>query len=135
MIASPEVLFEVLRQIRDLSDLEVDRRYENPNDTALAVFLLLVTLVDTDYAFITADLVDRAQQCWYAKHIARRILTPYNISSSNTRPSLSHTMSLSDEMSIVLNPATLQRKLSFHRKANTSENKESDIVPEVLNWR
>ena len=56
MSTSREATSEVLRQISQLSALEIDRKYENPNDTALAVFLLLVTLVDSDYSIVVGDL-------------------------------------------------------------------------------
>jgi hypothetical protein len=85
MLTSPSARDAVLEQLQSLSRLEIDRRYENPNDTALAVFLLLTLIVDTDLAMIAADLVDRAPQCWYAQKIARKILTPTAIASDNTQ--------------------------------------------------
>jgi hypothetical protein len=85
MLISPLARDAVLEQLQSLSRLEIDRRYENPNDTALAVFLLLTLIVDTDLAIIAADLVDRAPQCWYARKIAHKILTPTAIASDNTQ--------------------------------------------------
>lgn len=66
MIKSGEVREEVLGHIHDLSQLEIDRRYENPNDTALAILLWLTRYTAPDYSLMAADLVDRAPQCWYA---------------------------------------------------------------------
>lgn len=85
MVISSIARDNVLEQLQSLSRLEIDRRYEHPNDTALAVFLLLMLAVDTDLAVIAADLVDRAPQCWYAQKIARKILTPTAIASNYTQ--------------------------------------------------
>lgn len=76
MINSGEAREEVLGYIHDLSQLEVDKRYENPNDTALAILLWLTDFAAPNFSRLAADLVDRAPQCWYAKKLARRILMP-----------------------------------------------------------
>lgn len=83
MIGIAQARRAVLEQIQHLSRLEVDRRYQNPNDTALAVLLLLVMFADARHLDIAADLVDHAPQCWYAKKIARRILNPPPVASQN----------------------------------------------------
>lgn len=83
---SGEALEEVLGHIHDLSQLEVDRRYENPNDAALAILLWLTLFCSTNpgYYHTAAELVDRAPQCWYAKKLARRVLIPPSVASDNT---------------------------------------------------
>jgi len=83
MLTSGEAHEEVLGRIHGLSRLAVDRRYENPNDTALAVLLWLTMFAAPDYVQIVADVVDRAPQCWYAKKLANRILTPPPVASAN----------------------------------------------------
>ena len=65
---------EVFNMIYDLSRLEVDERYENPNDVALAVLLWLTLHAVPDNAQAVAELVYRIPQCWYAKKLALEIL-------------------------------------------------------------
>lgn len=84
MPESGDVREEALGRIHDLSRLEVDRRYENPNDTPLAILLWLTWFAAPDFAGIAADIVDRAPQCWYAKKLARRILVPPSVASGNS---------------------------------------------------
>lgn len=83
MNQSGEAREEVLGYIQDLSQLEIDRRYENPHDTALAILLWATVFTASDYSHMAADLVDRAPQCWYAKKLARRILLPPPVASGD----------------------------------------------------
>lgn len=76
MSVSPNVRNGVLQRIQTLSRLDVDRRFQNPNDTALAGLLILVASTDSTLARVAADLTDRAPECFFAKAIARRILNP-----------------------------------------------------------
>lgn len=85
VLTSGEVREEVLGEIIDLVRVEIDRRYENPNDTALAVLLWLMEFASPEFAELAADLIDRAPQCWYAKKLARRILTPPRVASATPR--------------------------------------------------
>ena len=135
MVAFPEARRVVLEQIQSLALLEVDRRYQNPNDTALGVFLLLAMLIDSDYRQITAELVDRAPQCWYAKKLARRILDPPPIASHNVedpprRLAIARTLS-TDRMT----PFDFSRQLGWYwsdRKASAQAVMTKDSLPEVL---
>ena len=65
---------EVFGRIHDLTKLEIDRRFENPKDTSLAILLWLTNFAAPEFVEIMADLVDRAPNCWYAKKLAHRIL-------------------------------------------------------------
>lgn len=108
MVTSRAVREEIFERIRDLSRLEVDRRYENPNDTALAILLWLSVLTAPDYAQIAADLVDRTPQCWYAKKLARRIVAPSPVASANDWSGepphgLASTSELSGEVMLIMN--------------------------------
>lgn len=84
MLALGEAREEVLGRLQDLAALEIDRRYEHPKDTALAVLLWLIYFSSPEYQLMAADIVDRAPQCWYAKKLARAILTPSPIASGTT---------------------------------------------------
>ena len=96
---------EVLGHVSDLGTLEIDRRYENPNDTALAVLLWSLYFADANpgWACTAAEMVDRAPQCWYAKKLARRILLPPPVASGDSwsgeaRSAPSNIASLSGDM-------------------------------------
>lgn len=121
MIRSGDVREEALGRIHDLSGLEVDRRYENPNDTSLAVLLWLTHFSAPDYVGIAADLVDRAPQCWYAKKLARRILVPPPINTGNTwveEPPLTRESAgnWSGDVVVTVNPAFGNVLRYYHRK-------------------
>ena len=98
MRASGGVAEEVLGRIYDLARLSVDLRYENPKDTAMSVLLWLMLSVRLEYAQLAAQYVDRAQQCWYAKKLARSIIFPTPVASGDSRV---------DEESQVLQAATI----------------------------
>ncbi len=74
---------ETLGLIYDISNLAIDPRYENPKDTSLAILLWLTSFADPEYSRLAAFYVDQAPQCWYAKKLARSILTPAAVKSSN----------------------------------------------------
>ena len=125
MINSGEVREEALGRIHDLSSLEIDRRFENPHDTSLAILLWLTHFSAPDYVGIAADLVDRAPQCWYAKKLARRILVPPPISTGNSwveEPPLTHESAgiWSGDMVLTFNPAIGNVSHYYHRKPRLS---------------
>jgi hypothetical protein len=113
MRTSGEAREEVLGRIHDLSQLEVDRRYENPNDTALAILLWVTNFAAPEFVQMAADLVDRAPQCWYAKKLARRILVPPLVATGN---SWSPTGLLSGDVVISMNPLTKGFTRLYHQR-------------------
>ena len=76
MRESGELREEILGRVYDLAAQEIDLRYENPNDTPLAVYLWLTYFGAPDFAAMTAVRVDQTPQCWYARKLSRRILEP-----------------------------------------------------------
>ncbi len=74
---------EALDRIYDLAELEVDPRYENPNDTALAVLLWLSYFAFPDDVDIAVDYVSGAPQCWYAAKLARQLAIPPQAKGDN----------------------------------------------------
>lgn len=113
----------VLGRIHDLSYRGVDRRYENPHDTPLAILLWLTQFGAPDYVGMAADLVDRAPQCWYAKKLARRILVPPPVGSGNSwaeDPASTHESAVvqSGDVTLTENPATGGVSRFYHRRAN-----------------
>ena len=76
MLSSGEVREDALGRIYDLVGQETDPRFENPNDTPLAVLLWLTNFAAPDFVHLAAARVDCASRCWYAKKLAQRILNP-----------------------------------------------------------
>ena len=71
-----ELREEALGRLSDLVWADTDPRYENPNDTPLAVLLWLTNFAANDLAATAAGWVDQAPRCWHAKKLAQRILNP-----------------------------------------------------------
>ena len=67
---------EALGMLFDLAWEGTDPRYENPNDTSLAVLLWLTNFATSDLVALAASWVDLAPRCWHAKRLAQRILNP-----------------------------------------------------------
>lgn len=76
MQTSEEVSEKVLGRVCDLSRQEIDTRYANTNDTALAVYLWLLSVCRPTHATIGALCVVDAANCHYAWKVARSILLP-----------------------------------------------------------
>lgn len=114
MRTSGEAREDVLGRIHDLSQLEVDRRYENPNDTALAILLWVTNFAAPEFVQMAADLVDRAPQCWYAKKLARRILMPPPVATGN--PWTPDTLHRSGDVVISMNPLTKEFTRLYHQR-------------------
>jgi hypothetical protein len=137
MQTSGEAVEHVLGRIHDLSLLEIDRRYENPNDTALAILLWVTSFTSSDYAQLAADLVNRAPQCWYARKLARRILVPPPVSSGDSwvngpRVGPINTTSFSGELKIVMGAATEPGPFRYYRGLRAARPMD-DELQEVIN--
>lgn len=133
---SGEAREEILGLIHDLSQLEIDRRYENPNNTALTILLWLTRFTAPDYSYMAADLVDRAPQCWYAKKLARRILLPPPVASGNSQISESPDLARpermsSDDTSIIMNPAARLKGIRYYTGARLSSGESSTLTISV----
>jgi len=68
---SKENLAKVILRVVELSQKETDPNYENPWDTALAVFLWAVNQKYPDLATALAKIVMRAPECWWVWKMAR----------------------------------------------------------------
>lgn len=73
-IASEEKQQRVLSQALRLSRLQVDLRYENPWDSALAVYLWVLSLKVLPLAQVAAEAAVQAPRCWWAFRVADGIL-------------------------------------------------------------
>jgi hypothetical protein len=90
---SPEMRPAVLSKVYELTQRQVDPRYENPWDTALAVYVWAMSLRDLDLAKVAAKEVVQVPQCWWAAKLSRQLLLTQespvpSASSSTTRPTV-----------------------------------------------
>ena len=115
---------EVLGSIYDLSTREIDRRYENPNDTALAVLLWLTYYTAKEALPIAAQYTARAPQCWHARKLASHILAPPRDCSGNsyqtTRANQVHVSSSATDADVKIMPVASKVKLLPVNAATTS---------------
>ena len=79
--ARPRLIDKVLKRIRELARQQVDTRYENPLDTALAAYLWCLDQVDRGVARIGAEFVLGAPQIWWARELSNVVLQPGSRSS------------------------------------------------------
>jgi hypothetical protein len=133
MSESGEAREEVLGHLHDLSQLEIDRRYENPNDTALAILLWLTEYAAPDFSLMAANLVDRAPQCWYAKKLARRIQMPpksatghFQVGEGPVGPRFES--GGSGDAIIILNPAAGLKRPRYYTGAQISGSDTSTLT-------
>lgn len=134
MGGSGEVREEVFGLIHDLSQLEIDRRYENPHDTALAVLLWMTMYAARDNARLAADLVYRTPQCWYAKKLAHKVLEPPMVASGNDwigayRQELHTPRGSSDYVVITVNPMTKDMKRIYENVSIATSTAGGLVVP------
>jgi hypothetical protein len=61
---------KVAERLADLCEQPIDPQYENPGDTALAVYLWLLDTYDRDLARRCAEKVLAAPRCWWAWRVA-----------------------------------------------------------------
>jgi hypothetical protein len=136
MLTSDTARNAVLEHIGTLSKLKIDFRWENPNDTALAILLWLVTLAAPEYSQLAANLVDRAPQCWYAKKLAQAIINPPPVASANAEVSESYAgfdinTRKSGEVIILMNLALQPEWGWYHGKTDTQPSKVDQRLLEV----
>ncbi len=129
-----ELREDVLGRIHDLAELEADPRYENPNDTALAVLLWLTYFAAGDFVPMAAAMVDRAPNCWYASKLAHRILSPppaatgnYQFGETSLRPKA--TAVSYGNLKFTMSPFT-ERPLKFYEG-----NSEATSTTPVTMWQ
>ena len=74
-LASDDIRRRLCDRICQLARQQIDLRYENPNDTALTLYLWLLSLKEPQRAKrAAAVVVAHARQCWWATKVAYRLL-------------------------------------------------------------
>ncbi len=71
---SPENIWLVFKRAVDLSRNEINLEYENPWDTALAVYLWALSMVNLEIAQTAAGFVIQAENGWWATKFANLLL-------------------------------------------------------------
>jgi len=69
----PSVFRTVLVRIVELSRKPIRTQYENPFDSAMAVYLMAVDGVDSEVAAVAAQHVSKAANCWWASQVSTGI--------------------------------------------------------------
>lgn len=133
MTESGEAREEVLGRLQDLAQLEINPRYENPNDTALAILLWLTESTAPAHSQMAAALVDRAPQCWYAKKLARRILFPPPVASGYRWAGELRSGPRSESMGtenalIIVNPGASLTQPRYYSRAKLSSLRSSALT-------
>lgn len=82
-LGSLEAREQLFDRILALSRLAPDPRYENPADTPLSAYLLIMKATDPALAAVAAQAVAAASQCWWAAMIAGHILSKKDTKSSS----------------------------------------------------
>ncbi len=73
-LRAPSFREETAARAITLASTRVDPRYENPADTALTLYVWLLSLKDLPMARLAADAVVNAQNCWWGIRVARDVL-------------------------------------------------------------
>ncbi|MFB2970996.1 hypothetical protein ACE1CD_18655 [Aerosakkonema sp. BLCC-F183] len=71
---NPKNIWLVLKRSVDLSQKEIDSEYENPWDTAMAVYLWALSLINLEVAQTAAGFVIEAPNGWWSTKFANFLL-------------------------------------------------------------
>ena len=66
----PENRWPLFKRVAELSQKQIDTQYENPWDTALAVYIWALSLVHLEAAQTAADFSLQAENCWWARQVS-----------------------------------------------------------------
>ena len=78
---SPEKRLQLFSQVVALSRQQIDPRYENLWDTALAVYVWLISLKDANLAKVASQTAMQAPQCWWAAKVSSIVSTESRVNS------------------------------------------------------
>ncbi|MGH9384663.1 MAG: hypothetical protein ACRD2N_10295 [Vicinamibacterales bacterium] len=71
--SNPAVALQVLRRLEQLSKKQIDRRFENPNDVAIAAYILILSSADRDIKRAALAASATAENCWWATRVAEGV--------------------------------------------------------------
>lgn len=73
-LRSPLVAEHVLYRVLELTQRAVDLRYENPNDTALMIYVWLLSRRDTLLSSVACAAISNVPNLWWASKVATGII-------------------------------------------------------------
>ena len=65
---------DLVKLMLHLCNLTIDKRYENPWDSALATYAWILTKVDPEREDIAIHLLRKLKNSWWSSHLAERFL-------------------------------------------------------------
>ena len=83
MFYSGDAREQALGRLHDLAHLDVDSRYQNPYDTAMAILLWATYFTAPRHVYSLANTIDRTHRTWYSRKLAGHIINPAPNSSGN----------------------------------------------------
>ena len=83
MLASGDAQEEAIGRLHDLARLDVDTRYQNPCDTALAILLWATYFTAPYHVYNAANAVHGSRMTWYSRKFAGHVMNPAPNSSGN----------------------------------------------------
>lgn len=78
----------VLTRLRNLATTQINYRFQNPHDAALAAYAWALEGVDQGLGSVAAELVLSAPQIWWARQVATTILQREHVPLSYTQVNL-----------------------------------------------
>jgi hypothetical protein len=69
-----EIGWQVFQRIVELSQKEIDSRYENPWDTAIAAYLSTLSLINLELAQVASGFILEAKNCWWSTKLAKYLM-------------------------------------------------------------
>jgi|GEM_PF-6871341 len=72
----PSNVIRVMQRAKVLVEIDVDPRFANPYDTALAAYVWALTKEEPPLARIAAEIALTANQTWWAREVAEIVLKP-----------------------------------------------------------
>lgn len=87
MLVAIDIQNQAVSRLIQLSKQRIDRRYENPLDTALTIYLWAISSIDQTLSVLVAEIVAQAPQCWWAQKLSSQLLSEQQIfTKSSVQP-------------------------------------------------
>lgn len=84
ILVARDIQEQVLSRLIQLSRQRIDRRYENPWDTAITVYLWVISSVDQALSVLAAEIVAQAPHCWWAQRLSSQLLSEQQMHTIST---------------------------------------------------
>lgn len=84
MLAARDIQEQVLSRLIQLSRQRIDKRYENPWDTTLTVYLWAISSVNQALSVLAAEIVAQAPQCWWAQKLSNQLLSEQQVQTRSS---------------------------------------------------